>query len=84
VRAVASAGAAARARFASLLHAVEQVIPTPAAIEAFIRGAQPDLVLVTPLVELGSQQVDYVKAARRLGVRSAHCVASWDNLTSKG
>jgi hypothetical protein len=84
VRAVASAGAAARATFASLLHAMERMIPTPAAIDAFIRGAQPDLVLVTPLVELGSQQVDYVKAARHLGVRSAHCVASWDNLTSKG
>jgi hypothetical protein len=39
---------------------------------------------VTPLVELGSQQVDYVKAARRLGIRSVLCVASWDNLTSKG
>ena len=41
-------------------------------------------MLVTPLVELGSQQVDYVKSARRLGVRSALSVASWDNLTSKG
>jgi hypothetical protein len=66
------------------LRALEQVIPTSEAIMEFIRERRPDLLLVTPLIELGSQQVDYVKAARALGVRSALCVASWDNLTSKG
>ncbi len=70
--------------FAAALQAVEAIIPPNRAIEAFVREQRPDLVLVTPLIELGSQQVDYVKCARRLGVRSALCVASWDNLTSKG
>ena len=44
----------------------------------------PDVVLVTPLVDLGSDQVEYVKAARALGIRSGLCVHSWDNLTNKG
>jgi hypothetical protein len=59
-------------------------VPASPAIEAFLREQAPDLLLVTPLIELGSQQVDYVKCARRLGIRSVLCVASWDNLTSKG
>ena len=75
---------AGRRVLAAALQAVEAVIPPNRAIETFVREQRPDLLLVTPLIELGSQQVDYVKCARRLGVRSALCVASWDNLTSKG
>jgi hypothetical protein len=75
---------ASRACLAAMLRTLERVIPTAAGIEDFLRAQRPDLLLVTPLIELGSQQVDYVKAARALGIRSALCVASWDNLTSKG
>jgi hypothetical protein len=75
---------ASRACLAALLRALERATPTAAGIEDFLREHHPDLLLVTPLIELGSQQVDYVKAARSLGIRSALCVASWDNLTSKG
>jgi len=84
VRAVARAGTASRAALRSLLLGIERALTPHSSIETFIQEQRPDLLLVTPLVELGSQQVDYVKAARRLGVRSALCVASWDNLTSKG
>ena len=49
-----------------------------------VERERPDVLLVTPLVDIGSDQVDYVKAARRLGVRSALPVLSWDNLTNKG
>ena len=41
------------------------------------------MLLITPLIELGSPQLDYVRAARALGVRSALCVWSWDHLSSK-
>jgi hypothetical protein len=84
VRATARAGSVPRAALAAGLRAVERLIPTEPGVDAFLRQHDPDLLLVTPLVELGSQQVDYVKAARRLGIRSVLCVASWDNLTSKG
>src|SRR5688572_19799800 len=61
-----------------------RAIPPDAAIAAFIRDHRPDLVLVTPLVEPGSPQSDYLRSARSLGIRTGLCVYSWDNLTSKG
>ena len=48
-----------------------------------LRSSDPIVVLITPLVELGSPQLDYVRAARRLGIPSAFCVGSWDHLSSK-
>src|SRR4029078_5208998 len=84
VRALASMGAPARRSLGAPLQAIEGAIPGHPALDAVVSEQHPDLLLVTPLIELGSQQVDYVKCARRLGIRSALCVASWDNLTSKG
>jgi hypothetical protein len=66
------------------LLAVEQAIPIDRGTLALVASEKPDVLLVTPLVDIGSDQVDYVKAARRLGVRSALPVLSWDNLTNKG
>jgi hypothetical protein len=66
------------------LLAVEQAIPIDRATFALVQSERPDLLLVTPLVDIGSDQVDYVKAARVLGIRSALPVLSWDNLTNKG
>jgi len=63
---------------------LERAIPIDSVIEDDVLSQNPDLVLVTPLVDLGSDQVDYVKAARAHGMRSALCVHSWDNLTNKG
>jgi hypothetical protein len=69
---------------AKLLHIVERAIPTDEWIESLIKAQKPDVVLVTPLVDIGSDQVEYVKAARALGIHSGLCVHSWDNLTNKG
>jgi hypothetical protein len=66
------------------LLAVEQAIPIDRATFALVAHEKPDVLLVTPLVDIGSDQVDYVKTARRLGIRSALPVLSWDNLTNKG
>jgi hypothetical protein len=63
---------------------LEQAIPSSRAIERFIRSYGFDAVLVTPLVDLASTQVDWVKSARALGRPVGLCVASWDNLTNKG
>ncbi len=68
----------------SALLAVERAIPIDRAVFSIVKDEQPDVLLVTPLVDIGSDQVDYIKAARRLGVRSALPVLSWDNLTNKG
>jgi hypothetical protein len=63
---------------------VERAIPTSGPIDDYLRDRAPDAVLVTPIVEFGSGQVEYVKSARAAGIPCAVCVASWDNLTGKG
>ena len=68
----------------SVLKLVERAIPIDTSIEEDVVSHNPDLVLVTPLVELGSDQVDYVNVAKAHGIASALCVHSWDNLTNKG
>ena len=65
------------------IEALEHAAAEPAAVEAFIAGQRPDVLLITPLIGLGSPQLDYVRAARRLGIRNALCVWSWDHLSSK-
>ena len=71
-------------RTVRLLAACERAIPAAPAIVDFIRAHAPDAVLVSPLVDAASDQVDWIKAAQAAGVRSAVCIASWDNLTNKG
>ncbi len=63
---------------------LEQAVPTSPEIDAFIRTHAPDAVMVTPVVKYGSDEVEYLKSARALGVPAATAVASWDNLTNKG
>ena len=67
-----------------LLSDAEQAVPTDRGIDRFLRRRDPDLVIVTPLVDARTDLTDYVRSARRLDIPSALCVASWDNLSSKG
>jgi hypothetical protein len=66
-----------------VLTALEQAVPRQAGLDDFVTGQRPDVLLITPLIELGSPQVDYIRAARALGIPSALCVWSWDHLSSK-
>jgi hypothetical protein len=80
-RAASPGGVASTLR---LLRRIERSIPpNPHVLQAVAR-IKPDVLLVTPLIDLNSDQVEYVKAARTLGIPSALCVHSWDNLTNKG
>jgi hypothetical protein len=71
-------------RIVGALGAVEQAIPTCREIDGHLRDRRPDAVLVTPVIEFASSQVEYVKSARRARIPSGVAVASWDNLTGKG
>ena len=62
---------------------LERGLPNAPASEAFIRDAAPDVLLLTPLVDMGSPQLDHFAAARTLGVRTVLPVGSWDHLSSK-
>jgi hypothetical protein len=62
----------------------EDAIPPSRRIIRFLADQRPDAVLASPVIEFASSQVEYLKAARALGIRTGICVASWDNLTGKG
>ncbi len=62
----------------------EIALPVSVEAAALVDEVKPDLVVITPLVGLGSAQADVIKAARSQGIPSVLGVASWDNLTNKG
>src|SRR5262245_54056029 len=66
------------------LSAAERAIPANREVKQFIAQSQPDVVMVTPLSWFASSQVDYVRSANALGIKTALCAASWDSLTTKG
>jgi hypothetical protein len=66
------------------LQGIERTLPPPASAVRYLAEKRPDVLLITPLVELGSAQADWLRAAKRLGIRTGYPVFSWDNLTNKG
>ena len=83
-RAASSLGPRALMTLQRSLEALERGIEPPPRHLRYLEDEAPDVVLVTPLVDLGSRQADWLRAAKRLGVRTAYPVFSWDNLTNKG
>ena len=71
-------------RVERLLMTTERAVPVQRSIREFLQAQAPDVLLVSPLVNAASDQVDWVKAARLCGIRTGVCIASWDNLTNKG
>lgn len=59
-------------------------IPSARVVEEYFEKVDPDLFIVSPLVNVKSWQTDAVKSAMKLGIPTALCVASWDHLTTKG
>ncbi|MFQ5914445.1 MAG: hypothetical protein ACE5JS_14805 [Nitrospinota bacterium] len=66
------------------LRAMQDAIPPSGKIEKFLKDHLPDVLLVTPLTNFASDQVEYIKCAKKLGLRTGLCVHSWDNLSNKG
>ena len=68
----------------NVLALVERAIPSERLFDLFLAYERADVVLVTPLVDYGSYQTDYVKSAHRMGVPVVFAPFSWDNLTNRG
>jgi hypothetical protein len=81
--AVRAAGGWARRSAETMLRRAERAIPETSSIRAFVEQQRPDVMLLTPLIDLGSSQIEYLRAARALGIPTALCVWSWDHLSSK-
>jgi hypothetical protein len=62
----------------------ERALPIDPRVVTALAERHADLVVVSPLVDAASPQVDWLKAARAAGIPTALAVASWDNLTNKG
>jgi hypothetical protein len=79
-------GSSARARSLArrALHRLERAVPVSREQRDYVAERRPDLVLVSPLVSIGSPQADWIRIADELGVPSVLPVASWDNLSNKG
>src|SRR5687768_1178007 len=72
-----------RGRLLGALRTVERSLPTVSDIRKQLREFKPDVVLITPLVYLGSWQFEVLRAALAEGLRTAFAVGSWDHLSSK-
>lgn len=68
----------------ALLRLIERMIPPPPAITAMLAKKRPDAVFTTPYLFPNSEDIDYLKAAVRLGFPSFSAIPSWDNLSTKG
>ena len=81
-RGMFSAGSRRR-RLLSALRTIERSLPAVSEIRQRLREYGPDIVLITPLVYLGSWQFEILRAAKAEGFRTVFSVGSWDHLSSK-
>ena len=75
---------AGRRALVGLLRAVERALPRQQELDAVMQDSSADVVVVTPLLDLGSRQIDVLRSARAHGSRTALAIGSWDHLSSKG
>ncbi|MGE3274303.1 MAG: hypothetical protein AB7O67_04270 [Vicinamibacterales bacterium] len=75
---------AIRAVLARAIRMCERSLPPSPHVDQVLDEVAPDVVVVTPLLYFGSQQVDYVRGAKRRHLPTMLAVGSWDHLTTKG
>lgn len=75
----AATGTASRA-----LQRLSEAMPLSDEINEFLRDQDPDVVLITPLINFQSSQNALLRSAMAAGIPTALLVHSWDNLTNKG
>ncbi|MBI5578637.1 MAG: hypothetical protein HY895_05735 [Deltaproteobacteria bacterium] len=66
------------------LAGLERLVPPDAFIAKDLGERKPDVIVGTPGNMRFSEEIEYVKAAKRMGIPSVIPVLSWDNLTTKG
>lgn len=63
---------------------LERLIPPDRGIADHIRSIGPDVVVASPALMRFSEEIEYIKAAKSLGIPTAIPIFSWDSLTTKG
>ena len=72
------------ARLIRLLQAWERAIPISPVVREYLEARRPDAVIVSPLIDAASDQMDVARAAQAAGIPLVAAISSWDNLTNKG
>lgn len=67
-----------------MLQGLLGAMPADREVLAFLSNRPCDVMVFSPVVDFGSEQAEYLRAAKVLGRRTAVLVHSWDNLTNKG
>src|SRR5215210_1365161 len=70
--------------FLNLYRDLQARIPADQQIVAQVAAEAPDVVVSSPFISPMCWALEYVRAARPLGVPTAYAVASWDYLSTKG
>ena len=73
-----------RRLLAAALRRIEAGMPVPRWVTSFVAEQRPDVVLVSPLVDFGSGQADYVRRAQAQRIPTVLLVAGPDDLRAKG
>src|SRR5258705_303817 len=64
-------------RLYGLMRRLEDAIPVSRRVTMFLEAHRPDVVIVSPLVDTASDQVDIVRAAQASGIPAGGAIASW-------
>jgi len=59
-------------------------LPVDQQIVEYLKERPSDVTVLSPLVDFGSEQIEYLRAAKALERITVLLVHSWDNLTNKG
>jgi len=68
----------------NLLKKLERVAPPSKYLIKELKQFNPDVVVAASAIMAYSNETDYLKAARHLGIPTVVIIPSWDNLTTKG
>jgi hypothetical protein len=63
---------------------IDLCLPSRTEIKKLLGAVRPGMVFVSPGDMRYSQEVEWLKTAKRLGIRTGIVTLSWDNLTTKG
>lgn len=63
---------------------IENMIPPSENVTTSIKDIRPDVVVATPANQRFSEEIEYIKSAKRLNIPTVIHTLSWDNLTTKG
>lgn len=68
----------------NLLEKVDLLLPANRNIVNYLNKHKPDWVIVSPANTRTISDAEWIKAAKKTGIRNGIVVLSWDNLTTKG